>query len=298
MTGSIESVKRSLAYRNVKAAMDVVFGIDAWAVNTIWPGVNANDFWLSVDVGGQSKNAYVSVCNTHTKGMYSHGPGGNFDVYIPVDHATFYTLPDGRSREEILDFAATPDEQRAFSWGAMGNDVLHIAAYLRILKRCLDGVPTSSVTDPNSEHVSSFACIGAPTMTENLANALDSAAGKWDAVNDIVRINNQRQYWIYMSLDKMSRVGYFRLTRPGQEEGGNGMCLVCAPARDGGVVFPDEVQGGDVAVLAGTPEERRRLEGGVDGGDVDGMRLYVELLERYVYSHAFEEGWKQLVYQP
>jgi len=298
MTGTIYSVKRSLAYRNVIAAMDVVFGLDGWAVNTIWPDTNADDFWLSVDIDGNAQVAYLSVGETHTEGMQSRGPGGSFGVCVPVGHKTFFVLPDGRSRESVLELAGTPGEQHAFRFGGMGDDVLHIAAYLRILKRCLDGVPASCVTDPNSEHVSSFAGIGAPTMTENLADALDSAAGNWGDVNDILRINNQRQYWIYMSLDQMSRVGYFRLTRPGQDEGSNGMCLVCAPARDGGIVFPDEVQGGDVAVLAGTPEERRRLEGGVDGGDVEGMAQYVEILERYVYSPSFEEGWKQLVYQP
>jgi len=298
MTGSIESVKRSLAYRNVIAAMDVVFKSDGWAVNTIWPGVNADDFWLAVDISGQAKNACMSVGNTHTTGMYSHGPGGCFAAYVPVNYTANFASPDGRSHEDVVDLAGTPEEQYAFSWGAMGDDVLHVAAYLRILKRYLDGVPVLSVPDPHSELVESFADIGAPTMTEVLLDTLSSVFGSRRTFNNTIRISHSQEYWITLDLDQMSRVGYFRLTKPSQEEGGNGMCLVCVPARDGGIIFPDEVRGDDVAVLAGTPEERRRLEGGVDGGDVEGMRLYVELLERYVYSPAFEEGWKQLVHQP
>jgi len=295
MTGTIDSIKRSLAYRNVKAAMTVVFGINGWAVNTIWPLSNADDFWLSVDIGGSAQVAYLSVADTHTEGMQSCGPGGSFGASVPVDHKTFFVLPDGRSHEDVADLVGTSGEQHALRFGANGDDVLSVATYLRILKRYLEGVPTSSVPDPNSEHVGSLAGIGAPAMTEHLGNALDSTFGNRCYMNDIVRIRHSLEYWAIMALDQMSRAGYFRLTIPSQGESGHGMCLMCTPSRDGAIVFPDGVRGDDVAVLVGTPEERERFEGGVDGGDAAGMTEYMNIFVRSVYHPSFVEGWKQLL---
>ena len=295
MTESIESIKRSLAHRNVKAAMNVVFGTDGWAMNTIWPGGNANDFWLSVDIDGNAQAAYLSVSETHCKGMQSRGPGGSFAACVPVDHETFHILPDGRSRQSVLNLAGSPEEQHAFRFGGRGSDVLHVAAYLRILRRYLDGIEVSSVPEDDGEHVGSFDRIGAPTMTENLGNALDSAFGSRRSYNNIFRIRHSSEYWIIMALDEMSRVGYFRLTKP-DRDGDEGRCLMCTPSKDGAIVFPDAVRGDDVAVLVGTPEERARFEGGVAGGDAAGMAEYLDIFVRSVYHPSFEEGWTQFVH--
>ena len=137
MTNSLDQICQSPAYVNVTKAFNQVFGEDGWRMNCIWPTGNTNDFNATVDIDGISRAAYLSVSDTHEKGMYSRGPGGGMSVYAPTETGKF-TFQDGAKCDAADDLAGTQEEQCRYRWGANGSDYPAIEGYVRILKRYLD----------------------------------------------------------------------------------------------------------------------------------------------------------------
>ena len=145
MSGTVEQVRVSLAFRNTCEAMDTVFGSDGWRVNTIWPDQNPDDYIMSVDIGGVTAAAYLAAGQTYTV-HDGWGPGGFVSVSVPIpgdpDHwvpgGPRFFFPDKVTGDTVDHVAGTPEEQEDFRWGASGKSVDRIVKYLRILKRYLD----------------------------------------------------------------------------------------------------------------------------------------------------------------
>jgi len=133
---SVEDIRGSLAFRNICEALNQVFG-SAWSVGTIWPDVTGNDFVASIDIRGFSAVAYASAADTHTEGMYAFGPGGTVGICVPTPMIRVSRAPDGVWISGVEEVVGTDEENATFRFGASGDRVDEIAAYLRVLKRYL-----------------------------------------------------------------------------------------------------------------------------------------------------------------
>lgn len=152
MMTSEEQIYQSPGYLNVVEAMDHVFGNSNWSASQIWPGGNANDYQMAVDVDGKSRSAYISVGDTHLTGMYAFGPGGRVAISVPNPEGIF-VYPDRVRGDAITQFYGTEEEKWDFRWGASGLNIPQIERYLQILKRYLDGQESENTNTHNAQGV-------------------------------------------------------------------------------------------------------------------------------------------------
>jgi len=138
MTDILDNIYQSPAYVNILKAMNQVFGKDNWCVNCIWPSGNTNDFQMAMGIDGKARVAYVSVSDTHEKGMYSRGPGGGVSICVPLTTAWQFIFADNVTGDSVRHLEGTEEEQYRYRWGANGSNYPAIEGYVRILKRYLD----------------------------------------------------------------------------------------------------------------------------------------------------------------
>ncbi|MDR1265674.1 MAG: hypothetical protein LBK42_09005 [Propionibacteriaceae bacterium] len=138
MTNTTEGIRESIAYNNLIAALNRVFG-GRWSERWIRPDGNPHDFQMIIDIDGEAGSVYIGAGRTYTSGMWSAGPGGHVTVSVPVSYVpkSESVGPDGRYRDWVEDMIGTDDEKQEYRWGALGKDVDDIVGLLRILERYL-----------------------------------------------------------------------------------------------------------------------------------------------------------------
>jgi len=145
---TVEQVRQSVAFNNVVAAMGRVFPGRSM-VEDIFPNGSNLDFIARFSVTGYTSKIYIKAMSTSTSPKHGSGLGGRIHISVPWGGDKGYPAPDGTHVISVKTLIGTGDEKRAFMFGADGNDADDIEAYLRFLKRYLDGNTGNGENSPD-----------------------------------------------------------------------------------------------------------------------------------------------------